>query len=101
MKISALEFLVRFLLFFSCGDITLGLYPLCGNYYFFLLELGVNCSLFVTGEILIFSTVHTLSYQLLAPGFYLEVIHDKFPDLFMMTQTSDDMFCDFDYLGIK
>ena len=36
-----------------------------------------------------------------SPAFYLEVIHDKFPNLFMMIQTSDDIFCDFDYLCIK
>jgi hypothetical protein len=55
----------------------------------------------MAGEILIISTVHTLSFQLLAPTFHLEVIHDKFPNLFMITQTSDDIFCDISHVPTR
>jgi len=32
---------------------------------------------------------------------FLEVIHDKIPYLWIISQTVDDIFCYFDYLDIK
>ena len=58
-------------------------------------------SFFITGEILIISTITTSSKQLIGPTFCLEVIHYKFPNLFMITQTYDDIFCSLDYLCVK
>jgi hypothetical protein len=32
---------------------------------------------------------------------FLEVVHDKIPDLWIVGQAVDDIFCYFDYLDIK
>lgn len=39
--------------------------------------------------------------QIPAPGYFLEVIHDKIPYLFMFSKTHDDIFCYLDRLRIK
>ena len=53
------------------------------------------------GELVIPFIFKNAEINTLNTAYDLKVIHNKFPNLFMIIQMSDDILCDFNYLYIK